>query len=325
MQCRTCAAQVPSQAQVCPNCGTPVDVTDRPTQNIPISNAGLKSDASSSVELSEQQTQSFKKNDIQEQLLAAPFSNAGAGQVQQAPNHSSPSNPAQSRPFTPLSLPQSQGGINGLTRQGQPSGAGIATPARPDPSPIYPPPVSAGFTPGSRAANTKWKWIFVGIATIVVLMLVGGSLFAYNNAHQATVIPRIPSGHTLNQQAGTIIVDAQTATEISKGTVFPAPQAITTRFQTKQTIYVTFRLHLNGIDLAKNPLYVNTKFYSGTQSLLADDAQPVNKAAPGGYFSAMYYVPTQYGAAEIYLCHQRSCSDEELAQVVHFSVAQPKQ
>jgi hypothetical protein len=324
IQCRTCAAQIPSQANVCPNCGAPVDTQDRPTQNIPISSPDLRRDAAPEVDLPERPTQLIEKDGLAEQKAANPTSSVdGPSVVNDQPPATLAAQATPSRPFTPLSLPQSQSSAHGLMQQGQTSSPGVAAPISPNPTPVAQSPVST-FTPISHPSRTKWKWIFGGLVAVVVLVLAGGALFAYTSAHQSTVVPRIPSGNMLNKHAGNVVTSAQTTTALGKGTVLPAAQAVTTRFTINQTIYVTFKLNLNGINLSKTPLYVNTKFYNGTQSLLSDDPQPVNKAAPGGYSSVIYYVPTQHGAAEIYLCHQRDCSDAQLAQVVHFTVVQPK-
>jgi hypothetical protein len=128
-----------------------------------------------------------------------------------------------------------------------------------------------------------------------------------------------PSGNLIDLTAASIVTDAQTASSINPVTT--APTNLTSTFPTSTDIYVTFKLNNNAFDFGHNTGYVAVKFYANSTLLSLPNNTPltINRPAPGGFFKVQYYVATQ-GAAELYWCLQSDCSDEELAQVVTFTV-----
>ncbi|GCF09437.1 hypothetical protein [Dictyobacter arantiisoli] len=129
-----------------------------------------------------------------------------------------------------------------------------------------------------------------------------------------------PSGKTIDPQASTIIVNAQTASAVDDKTYEAKAGAATTTFKIKSPIYVLFHLDTTKYDVTQQKAYINVRFYIGSQSILKDSPLAVVQNQNIGYYDAQYYQPTQAGAAEIYWCHQADCSDGKLAQVVHFTV-----
>ncbi len=128
-----------------------------------------------------------------------------------------------------------------------------------------------------------------------------------------------PSGNPIDPTAASIITDAQTASSINQITA--APINLTNTLQAKTDIYVTFKLNNDNFDFSKNTGYVNVKFYADSTALdVSSTPLTISEPAPGGFFKVQYLTATQQGAAELYWCLQPDCSDEQLAQVVTFTV-----
>jgi hypothetical protein len=130
-----------------------------------------------------------------------------------------------------------------------------------------------------------------------------------------------PSGNIIDPTATLIVTDAQTASSVNQITA--APTNLTDTFQTNTDIYVTFKLNNDKFDFSKNTGYVAVKFYADSTALTLpatlNTPLTISEPAPGGFFKVQYITAAQ-GAAELYWCQQPDCSDEQLAQVVTFTV-----
>jgi hypothetical protein len=134
----------------------------------------------------------------------------------------------------------------------------------------------------------------------------------------STISSTTPSGNSIDPTAASIVTNAQTASSINQITA--APVNLTNTFPAKTDIYVTFKLNNDNFDFSKNTGYVTVKFYADSTALdVSSTPLAISKPAPGGFFKVQYLAPTQ-GAAELYWCQQSDCSDEQLAQVVTFTV-----
>jgi len=130
-----------------------------------------------------------------------------------------------------------------------------------------------------------------------------------------------PSGNAIDPTAASIVTDPQTASSVNQITA--APTNLTDTFPTNTDIYVTFSLNNNAFDFSKNTGYVAVKFYADSNALTLPASLnaplTISQPAPGGFFKVQYLSAAQ-GAAELYWCQKSDCSDEQLAQVVTFTV-----
>jgi hypothetical protein len=183
-----------------------------------------------------------------------------------------------------------------------------------------------GFSPAqSNVQQTqskkqkKGKLFFGIIALIAVLVIgsVGAATFMFiNNTPSPAVTkpvpdkPGPPSGKTIVPAAATVIANPQISTGIDNNY---QPTNVTKTFTTQQTVYVTFN-----IDSKKQPGYIEAKWYGNSQFVISDkfSHDPKNNVA---YFTQNYST-AQSGAVELYWCTKPDCSDEQLAQVVKFTV-----
>lgn len=122
-----------------------------------------------------------------------------------------------------------------------------------------------------------------------------------------------PSGSSVDATASSIVTDIKSSSSIDSNY---KPTNVTNTFQTNQTIYVTYNLHLNG-----QTGYVEVKWYFDGQMAASKIFNANNSQYVNGYFSETYKQATQQGAAEVYWCTQSDCSDEALAGYVNFTVS----
>jgi hypothetical protein len=162
--------------------------------------------------------------------------------------------------------------------------------------------------------------LFFGIVALVLVLIVGGigtAIFMFtNNSPQAAVTKPVPnkagppSGKTIVPAAATMIGNTQTSTGIDNNYL---PTNVTKTFATQQTVYVTFN-----VDSRKEPGYIEAKWY-GNNQLVSSDKFPHDPKNNVAYFTQSYG-SAQSGAVELYWCTRADCSDEELAQVLKFTV-----
>lgn len=130
-----------------------------------------------------------------------------------------------------------------------------------------------------------------------------------------------PSGNTIDPTAASIVTNPQTASSVNQITA--APTKLTDTFPANTDIYVTFSLNNDAFDFSKNTGYVAVKFYADSSALTLPASLnaplTIDQPAPGGFFKVQYLTAAQ-GAAELYWCEKSDCSDEQLAQVVTFTV-----
>ena len=156
------------------------------------------------------------------------------------------------------------------------------------------------------------------VATVASTTQANGSNPSLVPTAVATVAPTTSASgpnQSIVPAAAAIITSVTTARSVNTVTAQPVNPATT--FQTNATVYVAFTL-TSQHDFTASPGYVQVKFYAGT-SLIGSTSLPVAKAAPGGYFSDTYDVPTA-GSAALYWCTQANCSDAQLAQVATFTI-----
>lgn len=308
MQCRTCGANLPPQASVCPNCGNAVPYNMSP------SNSGPYEPTVQATPYQSPQT---------------PPTSYGAPPP--PPQYGGSSNPQ----YPPIQTPQQY-------------------PYQAPPSPYQP--GQWQQPPSGSPPNKNRTGLIVGIIIgLVVLACIGSSvlaaptLFNSNKTNTGTtpsatspattvaqatatsapteVPTAAPTPTTAPQQGGSgaqvspdaaaIITGTQTAKKVDTTTAGPIDP--TTTFKPFETVYVTFTLDSDAHDFVQNPGFAEVKFYAGS-SFIGKKNIEVNRAAPGGYFTAVYYTETP-GSAELYWCTKSSCDDEKLAQIAKFTIA----
>jgi hypothetical protein len=313
MQCRTCGMTLPRGAAVCPTCGTAVPGMG----NVPNSGSYEPTIQVTPVQYPNQQI--------------PPTSYGGPP----PPPAYGPPNPYAEQP--PQAYPY----------QPSPQAYPYQTPPPYQPMPGQMP----GQQPGQPPRKRRTGLIIGIVITVFVLLCVGGGILTVallaNNAPSkitqasatvravsttfaraatdvapiATTAPTVAttqggSGQPISPTAASIITGVTTAK--SADTASAAPIGPTNTFAINTTVYITFTLDTQKHDFTQNPGYVQMKLYAGTQFIGTKSLQ-INRPAPGGYFTGIYYIPTT-GYAELYWCTQQSCSDEQLAQVATFTI-----
>ena len=123
-----------------------------------------------------------------------------------------------------------------------------------------------------------------------------------------------PSGLSIDSTASSIIDNIQTASAIDSQSA--APTQLASTFGTRQTVYATANLHLNGkTGFALAKWYADGTLVHTGNVLALSDPNFTNAA-----FEYTYGKAAQ-GAAEIYWCTQSDCSDAKLAGFVKFTVS----
>ncbi len=325
MHCHNCGTQLSSGIQFCPNCGTaaPKNVS----QPIPTDPTLAASP--------------YEPVPVDPTLAASPYQPSPV-----PPTSYGPPPPPSNSP-----VPDPYAGYN-------PLGAQTPHSYNPMPAPIpnsYQPYTSAPNyhqaqpfpTPPVTPPRKSQTGLIIGItATVLVVVIcglfaLGASLMSKSTTSDTTTTTQYsdtptpytedtstptpsttssstPSGNPIDPTAASIITDAQTASSINQITA--APINLTNTFQTKTNIYVTFKLNNDNFDFSKNTGYVTVKFYADSTALdVPSTPLTISEPAPGGFFKIQYLTSAQ-GAAELYWCQQPDCSDEQLAQVVTFTV-----
>ncbi|GCE49138.1 hypothetical protein EI42_05517 [Thermosporothrix hazakensis] len=133
-----------------------------------------------------------------------------------------------------------------------------------------------------------------------------------------------PSGKPISPTAAAIILNAQTASAIDEESA--KPTKTTSTFKLNSDVYITFDLNASksGLNFKQgDTAYIGVVYYlEGVKQNAKADPLKIDSStytAPGGYFGITYKLPGE-GAAELYWCRSSSCSDGELAQVVHFTI-----
>lgn len=332
MHCQNCGTQLPSGTQFCTNCGTAVP--NNFAQPAPIDPTVIASP--------------YEPTPLDPTVAASPYQPSSLPPTSYgAPPPPSP-NPAVSDPYARYnpSGPQAPSGYNvtptptplpsTLNAYQQYAPVPNYNQAQPFPTPPVTPP---------RKSRTG---LIIGItATVLVVIVVGLCAIGASLASKPTTsdststtqasdtsTPVVedtptpstnssttPSGNSIDPTAASIVTDAQTASSIDKTTA--APINLADSFQTDTDVYVTFKLNNDNFDFSKHTGYVAVKFYADSRALRLPAALQtplaIDQPAPGGYFKVQYLAAAQ-GTAELYWCQQSDCSDEQLAQVVTFTV-----
>ena len=232
-----------------------------------------------------------------------PFNAGGPSTSNLGANVSTPSTPGQGFPFA------------------NPGNA--SEPPRPNPSGHL---ASAIIAPTNKRRAPMGM---IGIITLIVVLAIGGVIgvveymnggsdVASNNSIFVPVtIPLAgatpvtgPSGQKVTNIASSIIINAQTASEINGSYI---PTHATTSFTTNQTIYTSLIINSN-----KQNGYIMIKWYQNNR-LLGSDNLAHNAKDDIAFFTQKYTSPSS-GSAEIYWCTKADCSDAQLARVVNFTV-----
>jgi hypothetical protein len=351
MQCRVCGSQIPDGASACPVCGTPVQAENNASQIPPTVYSPQPGQSPSNYSGS-----SFNQpppTNQYNQYPPAPPSPPAYNQVEPT-RYAPPSSPTPApAPYSGVNQPSygPPAAPNNFNNNQYGNNAPPYIPNAPMPGQQY-------GAPQGPKKRSPWLWIILGIVAVVVLACGGGTYAliraggaasqtdknatatatqptpTVGNSQTVPTQPQAtptsattntgtsPSGNTVNPAAAQIITNAQTATDVDQTTAAPLPGKVTTSFTVNQTIYLTFKLNLNGIDVNTQKLYVYTLFYDGSIPVAKGDPLLIDKQdAPGGEFRYAYDTATQQGGAELYLCHQADCSDKALAQAVSFTVS----
>jgi hypothetical protein len=179
--------------------------------------------------------------------------------------------------------------------------------------------------------------LFIGIGTLVLIVLcIGASVIASNvtggGSHSSdTVITGITPtstnqatpndvSTTIDPQAAAIVINAQTVSKIDKNSYKPVQGSTTSTFKINKPIYVTFDLDPDKFNAASETDYINARFYVGSDVVLSGTPLQIGANNFNGYFSADYNNATTAGSVRLYWCHTSTCTDGELAQIVHFTV-----
>jgi hypothetical protein len=169
----------------------------------------------------------------------------------------------------------------------------------------------------------------IGIITLVVVLAIGGivAFLQFSNggsdtaSNNSIVVPVTiplagatpvagPSGQKVTTAASSIIINAQTASDINGSYI---PTHATNSFTTNQTIYTSLVIN------SKNQNgYIMIKWYQNNR-LLSSDNLAHNAKDDIAFFTQKYTSPSS-GSAELYWCTKADCSDAQLARVVTFTV-----
>ncbi|HEY6409874.1 MAG TPA: hypothetical protein VIY29_20640, partial [Ktedonobacteraceae bacterium] len=181
----------------------------------------------------------------------------------------------------------------------------------------YVAPPQPGYAPQQQPPKRRSRLgLILGIIAIVLVVACAGISFAVyqgikhaSNTITSTNAP--PSGKAIDPAAAAIIKNPQTSSAIDNNL---APTKLTSTFKTQQDVYVTFDISSNG----QNG-YIEAKWYINGQ---LDGTKQFHHSASNdvGYFSSSF-ANSGNGVVEIYWCAKADCSDEQLAQVVKFTVS----
>jgi hypothetical protein len=331
MQCRACGAPLPSNAQVCPQCGTKVSSTGQGQGGTPPVNdpQGGAPAYNPSLPVSNPYEQTTRTES------PLPYPQVDLNHYQSSPYDQAISNSGASEAETYNQVP----GVNPYQQQlpynTQPyannNNAYAQVPAQAQ-TPNYqmvPPP--APHTPYETAQRKKSPvgWIIGVVVVVLVVACIGTAAFSGHIFSQLSSNPQpttqanttttnndnnnnqtAPSGQPINSTAAQIINNVQSASAIAN--FQPVANTVGSTFQVNQLIYVTFQAN------PQSAGYAQVKFYLDNNAL--PQGQPLQISSQiNAYFSIKYYQAGQ-GAAELYWCTDKNCSNPELAQVIHFTI-----
>jgi flagellar basal body-associated protein FliL len=180
-------------------------------------------------------------------------------------------------------------------------------------------------SPSQMARNARKSIALGGLAVVLIMGILVGVTFFFNKtgdfATASVVLPATvlqdthaatlkgPSGHRVVSAAASMLTYAHTSSAISE---YYIPTHITDIFAPAQTIYVTFM-----VDTHHQPGTLMIKWYKNGK-LLTTDTLTHDPRSNVAFFSIHYQKAS--GAAELYWCTQRNCSDARLARVLTFNV-----
>lgn len=303
MQCRVCGVQLPSNASVCTNCGTPVQYNDNNSYSGSGSN---QPPVPPTVYGAPPPPPTYGQSGSY-----SPFEQPSAPSFNQGSGMNYPTQNANN--FYPNSAPSSFPPTN------QPGGFG---------TPFGQPPM----TPRKK---TPWGWIVVGVIVLVIIACVGSTLAinSYTANHSSsTPTPVVdnstpttsPSGAQIDPLAKSILYDPHLSYDIDEDKYVPKPGTETTHFQVDDYVYISYTANEEkmGDVSAQQPAYILAKFYADGQTI-SDKESPLVLKEPidAGYDGRPFPIATKNGAVELYWCRKADCSDRKLALVAHFTVS----
>ena len=292
---------------------------------------------------------------------STPYNTSGQGSgSQNDPTEASPYGSAQSYPPLPPTVaaspdnypPQAQNPYGNYTNYGaspqppyNPYGATPAYGENPPPlppanlmgagpyynqSPGYPP-----MQPGMYGTPPKKRskvGLIIGISVLALVLLCGGILVAAvqlgknaattvkNSASTAiatttnatTTTGNAPTSADVVPAAARILFGAQTSSAVDANY---DPKNLTTTFVKGKDVALTFHVNSAG----KNG-YIKVKWYEDGQQV--DSAFLSHKAKNNHVYFAETYLTAGNASAAIYWCTKANCSDEQLAQVISFTITE---
>ncbi|MBV9710635.1 MAG: zinc-ribbon domain-containing protein [Ktedonobacteraceae bacterium] len=300
MNCTSCGRPLPTGVTYCPVCGapTPYNMPDqRPSS--PYDQTEIAPPYGSSQNYPPlPPTMAANSNNYPPQPQN-PYTNYGAGVAPQTP-------------YDPYNM-----------SSGYPSSA-PPPPANPvGPGPYYNAAAMPGYPPGMQPGryNTPPKkrskvGCIIGISVLAFLFLCGGLIVVATQLGKNSATgnnstgSNVPTNSSVVPAAAKILFAVQTSSDMNSNY---EPTHVTTTFSTGKDVDLTFQVDSVG----KNG-YIKVRWYEDGQevgsNILHHDAKNDH-----GYFGQPYDTAGD-GAAALYWCTQPSCSDEQLAQVVNFTV-----
>jgi hypothetical protein len=320
MNCTSCGRPLPEGVAFCPACGTaapyntpkqgPISPYD-PTEASPYGNGSpqnyppLPPTVASTPDSYPPQSQN-------------PYTNYGAGTPQQAPydpyNMSSAYSGAPPPPANPMGSEPYYGA--------PPMGS-------------YPPGMQPGMYPVPQKKRSR-VGLIVGISVLAFLLLCGGLIVAAtqlgkktatittsinqaatatadstSNGNVNTTTGNAPTTDAVVPAAKKILSVAQTSNGVNSDY---SPSHVTDTFATGKEVDLTFQ-----VDSAGKNGYIEVKWYEDGQQVYSDILAH-HAENNQGYFG-LKYTAAGNGVAALYWCTKANCSDEQLAQVVNFTIS----
>jgi hypothetical protein len=291
MNCTSCGANLQPGTTVCPVCGTPVPYNANPSSG---------------------------SSPFDPTVASSPY--GGTPPPSTAYGPPSYGTPPPPNPYPYNAPPPPQQNFYGAPPPQQ--GGFVMPPPQQQGGFVMPPPQQ--MYPAQPPPRRSRLGLILGIIALVLVVACAGISFAvYQGIKQAgttinsslatvTSLANTPTvGKTIDPAAAAIIKNPQTSSAIDNNL---APTKPTTTFSTSQDVYVTFDISSNGQDG-----YIEAKWYQNGQ-LLSTKQFHHTASNDVGYFSRAF-TNSGDGVAEIYWCTKADCSDEQLAQIVNFTVA----
>jgi hypothetical protein len=295
MNCRVCGTPLSSGIAICPSCGTPV------TTNSTVQGAGAYAPTMQGADAFAPTVLSPRNTPPAPPPAASIAASNYGYQIPQDPYQSA----YTSYGTNPNTLPQNS----------------YATlPQAPQPYSYPPGPMPVPGTlpvpgPYSQAPKRKSRvGLILGIIGAVILLACIGSFYASYKLSSTPTHPtaqgNVPTNAAVVSSAAAILYQGQTASAVDSNYNATAP---TSTFTVEQRIYTTFQINSNG----QNG-YIEAKWYLNGQEIRSNMFHH-SAQNDHGFFSTIY-TQAGDGAIALYWCTQANCSDEQLAQVIHFTV-----